>query len=134
MRSSRQSLAMRSGILCCFIYIDIQAAAYTNRPVNSVPLREVMRFPSVFLSQTQRVARRHPDAERRSRTRQQTRAGELFARLQIIVLLCDCLLQQLKPLTQVGKLKLQWIRHNVFHRVFHCLFIFSLFLVIAFFF
>lgn len=131
MRSSEQSLAMRSSILF------LSGSIYKSPAEFNVVVQRSDAFPRrLFLgshppprdSPTCRI--RRPDGRRH-----EIRAGESLTWLQIIVLLCDCLLQQLKPLTQVGKLKLQWIRHNVFIVFCHCLFcrfLFFFFLVFAF--
>lgn len=128
MRSSEQSLAMRSSILFW------SGSIYKSSVEFSVVVQRGDTYsPSTFL--TKEEINHPPERERfvdASNTTpgiwttiRNSRGRVSYLIIQIIVLLCDCLLQQLKPLTQVGKLKLQWIRHNVFIVFCHCLFFLS---------
>lgn len=122
--------------------VFLSGSKYTNHPpIHCRRSRRRYVFPFDFLSRGKRIVLLRDSPTRsveygaRHKRRQEIRAGESLTWLQIIVLLCDCLLQQLKPLTQVGKLKLQWIRHNIFIVFCHCLFcrfMFLFFLVFAF--
>ncbi|KAL6254165.1 hypothetical protein P5V15_014790 [Pogonomyrmex californicus] len=117
---------MQSGILLS------SGSIYINHLPNSMQLRENDAFFFVgFLtdstaSLTGGLADAENDARKTRRGGSKFAPANLLLDYEIIVLLCDCLLQQLKPLTQVGKLKLQWICHNVFSPCFHCLLFFFL--------
>lgn len=128
MRSSEQSLAMRSSILF------LSGSIYKSPAEFNVVVQRSDAFPRRLLPRESSSPERFTDVSNTSPDgrRHEIRAGESLTWLQIIVLLCDCLLQQLKPLTQVGKLKLQWIRHNVFIVFCHCLFCRFLFFFFSF--
>lgn len=115
MRSSGQSLAMRSSILS--LYVDIQAAAYINRPGEfDAGARNDAFLPSV-------------SSRRRFGTRAagQTRPGKLFYLITNNRFALWLLAAAAKTLDSSWEAQTPVDSSQRFHRVFHCLLFLYLF-------